>query len=76
MLDPFVGMPSLLLWLAASAPEAVGEREWHSDICGRIALFSQPVGRPDSSDGRALVWFAEDLGLILGLGLKFFHIYL
>ena len=58
--DPLESRPKLLLWLAASALVTVVERERHLYLWKNCV--AQLVGRPDSSDGRALVWFARGPG--------------
>ena len=35
--DPLVSRPSLLPWLAASALESAGEREWHLSIYSSLS---------------------------------------
>ena len=71
-IDPLVDRPSLLLWLAESAPETGGERLWRQYV-GELRI--QPVGHPDSSDGRALVRFSRGPGFDSWSGYAIFPTY-
>ena len=69
--DPLVDWPLLLLWLKVNALEAAAERVWHLCV-GELHI--QPVGHPDRSDGRALVWFSRGLAFDSWSGYVIFYI--
>ena len=72
--DPLVDRPSLLLWLAVSAPEAAGERVaflYVEELRCSVSGVTQIVQMAEHWHGSP-----EDLGSVPGLGLSFFHIYL